>query len=179
MKVNLRFLAAGVALGGVAVLVGVSIVLLEGGDPVRGWPIEDARQFDQFSLFWLGEEFEGLPLTNIVHAKSEKVVIFVYGSCDPGREGGCAPPISLRIEPCSHEPPGRSLSLDSAGSPFDIRGAQAAFSRAGHLKVWTRDVTVSVYAERRLAVEAAGALRLLSEGPEGAEKELGPLGYPC
>ncbi len=162
-------------LAGTAVIVAVAIVVLESGDQtrsVRGWPIEDARQFDQFSLFWLGEEFEGLSLTNIVHAKSEKVVIFVYGSCDPGGEGGCAPPLSLRNEPCNQEPPG-------AGGPFEIRGAQAAFSSAGQLKVWTREVTVSVYAERGLALEAAGALRLLSEGPEGAEKDLDPLGYPC
>ncbi len=178
MKVNLRFLAGGVVLGGVAVLVGVSIVLLEGGDSVRGWPIEDARQFDQFSLFWLGEEFEGLPLRNIVNASSEKVVIFIYGSCNPRGEGGCAPPLSVRVEPCSHEPPGRSLSKDYAGSPYEIRGAQAVFV-GDHLRVWTRDVTVTIFAESGLATRAAGALRLVSEGPEGAEKDLEPLGYPC
>jgi len=179
MKVNLRFLVGGVVLGGIAVLVGVSFVVLYlGDDSVRGWPIEDARQFEEFSLFWLGDEYAGLPLTNIVHAKSEKVVIFVYGSCDPGGEGGCAPPLSVRIEPCSHEPPGRPLSRDYAGSPPEIRGAQTAFV-GGDLRVWTRDVTVTLFAERGLALEAAGALRLVTEGPEGAEKELEPLGYPC
>ena len=178
MKVNLRFLVGGVVLGGVAALVGVSIVLLEGGDSVRGWPIEDARQFDQFSLFWLGEEFEGLPLRRIVYASSEKVVIFIYGSCNPRGEGGCAPPLSVRIEPCSHAPRGRLLSKDYAGSPYEIRGAQTAFA-AGDLRVWTRDVTVTLFAEPGLAKEAANALRPVSEGPEGALKPLGPPGYPC
>lgn len=172
MKVNLRFLVGGVVLGGVAALVGVSIVLLEGGDSVSGWSIEDARQFDQFSLFWLGEEYEELPLTHISYASSEKVFLFVYGSCNPRGEGGCAPPLSLTIEPCNLEPPG-------GGGSFEIRGAQAAFSSAGQLKVWTREVTVSVFAEPGLDMRAAGALRLVSEGPEGAENELDPLGYPC
>ena len=172
MKVNLRFLVGGVVLGGVAVLVGVSIVVLEGADSVSGWPIEDARQFEQFSLFWLGEEYEELPLTHISYASSEKVFLFVYGSCNPRGGGGCAPPLSLTIEPCSHERP-------EAEAPFEIRGARAEFSRAGHLRVWTRDVTVTVFAEPGLAKEAANALRPVSEGPEGALKPLGPPGYPC
>ena len=172
MRVNLRFLVGGVILGGVAVMVGASIVVLEGADSVRGWPIEDAQQFDQFSLFWLGEEFEGLPLTDIVHAKTEKVVFFGYGSCKSSGEGGCALPLSLTIEPCNLEPHG-------GGDSFEIRGARAAFSRAGHLRVWTRDVTVTVFAAPELDMRAASALRLVSEGPEGALKPLGPPGYPC
>ncbi len=172
MTVNLRFLAGGVVLAGVAVLVGVSIVVLEGADSVSGWPIEEARQFDQFSLFWLGEEFEGLPLRRISFTSSEKVFLFVYGSCNPRGGGGCAPPLSLTITPCSHEP------LAGGGS-FEIRGAKAAFSKAGQLKVRTLEVTVSVFAEPGLAVEAANALRPVSEGPEGALKPLGPPGYPC
>ncbi len=172
MKVNLRFLVGGVVLGGVAVLVGVSIVVLEGADSVSGWPIEDAQQFDQFSLFWLGEEFEGLPLRRISYVSSEKVFLFVYGSCNPRGESGCAPPISLTIKPCNLEPHG-------GGASFEIRGARAAFSRAGQLKVWTREVTVSVFAEPGLAMRAANALRPVSEGPEGALKPLGPPGYPC
>ena len=159
-------------LGGVAVLVGVSIVLLEGADSVRGWPIEDARQFDKFSLFWLGEEFEGLPLRRIGYASGEKLFSFTYGSCNPRGEGGCAPPLSLTIKPCNLEP------LVGGGS-FEIRGAKAAFSKAGQLKVRTLEVTVSVFAEPGLAVEAANALRPVSEGPEGALKPLGPPGYPC
>ncbi len=172
MNVNLRFLVGGVVLGGVAVLVGVSIVLLEGGDSVSGWPIEDARQFDQFSLFWLGEEYEGLPLRRISYVSNEKVFLFVYGSCNPRGEGGCAPPLSLTIEPCNLEPHG-------GGGSFEIRGARAAFSNAGQLKVWTREVTVSVFAEPGLAMEAANALRPVSEGPEGALEPLEPPGYPC
>ncbi len=179
MKVNLRSLVGGVVAAGVAVVVGVSIVLLVWDDSANGWSIEDARQFDAFSLSWVGDEFEGLPLTAISFTESEKVFFFAYGSCDPGRDGGCAPPLSLTIEPCNLAPPGRYLSPGGPGVPFEIRGAQAAFSPAGQLRVWTREVTVAVFAEQGLALEAAGALRLLTEGPEGAEKELDPLGYPC
>ena len=179
MKVNLRILVGGVVLGGAAVLVGVSVVLLEGANSVRGWPIEDARQFDQFSLFWVGEEFEGLPLTNIVHAKTEKVVIFGYGSCKSSGDGGCLLPLSVSIEPCNHAPPGRYLSKPGARAPFEFRGARAQFDGAGELRVWTDDVTITVSAKAGLAMEAANALRPVSEGPEGALKPLGPPGYPC
>lgn len=30
--------------------------------PVSNWTIEDARNFDQFPLHWLGESYQGLPL---------------------------------------------------------------------------------------------------------------------
>ena len=179
MRVNLRFVVGGVVLGGVAVLVGVSIVLLEGADSVRGWPIEDARQFDQFPLFWLGEEFEGLPLRHISYAKTEKVVIFGYGSCKSSGDGGCRLPLSVRIEPCSHAPPGRYLSKPGARAPFEFRGARAQLDGAGVLRVWTHDVTIAVSAKAGLVMEAANALRPVSEGPEGVLKPLGPPGYPC
>jgi len=33
--------------------------------PVSNWTMEEARQFKQFPLYWLGEAYQGLPLTSI------------------------------------------------------------------------------------------------------------------
>lgn len=171
--------AAGAALLAASTAAGVSLALFASDGGQDGWSIDEARAFEGFTLLWVGDEYEGLPLRRIGYVSGEKVFLFTYGSCNPRGEGGCAPPLSVRIEPCNLAPPGRYLSPGGPGAPFEIRGVQAAFSPAGHLRVWTREVTVTLFAEQGLALEAAGALRLVSEGPEGAEKQLKPLGYPC
>ena len=160
-----------------AVVVGV-VVLSEGRDEGGGnWSIEDAREFDEFTLFWLGEEHQGLPLTDIIYAQGENVVIFIYGTCKPSSDSGCAPPLSLRIEPCTQSPPGRYASLPGAETAFEVRGAEAQF--AGHLRLWTRDVTLTIFAERGSAEKAVAALRTVAEGAEGVATPLGPATYPC
>src|SRR3972149_5328210 len=75
-----------------------SVSLLDGGGasaPPGGrarisWTVEDAKAFDEFPLYWLGESYEGLPLTDIIRYKfdpppemlgaySEDIVLFIYG----------------------------------------------------------------------------------------------------
>ena len=67
--------------------------------PVPGdgeWSIEEARAFDEFTLYWLGETYSGLPLTEISRytydappgqVGSEDTVLFIYGTCTPVGEG--------------------------------------------------------------------------------------------
>ena len=112
-------------------------------------------EFDEFTLFWLGETYQGLPLTDTVYAESEKVVLFVYGTCDPGHEEGCAPPLSLRVEPCVQSPPGSSVQ--------------------GDRRVWTRDVTITISAVQVPAEQVRKALRPVSRGSEDA---VAPLDSP-
>jgi hypothetical protein len=160
----------------VAAAVIAAVVLLEGGDGVGGnWTIEDARAFDEYPVYWLGEEFDGLPLTNISYTHRENTVFFAYGDCEPPKDGGCAPPLEIIIEPCRQNPPGRyATSLDSL---VEIRGAKAALQR--EFVLWTGEVAVTIFAERELAVEAANALVSVRDGPEAAAKPLEPPGRPC
>jgi len=46
------------------------------------WTVEEARQFDDFPLYWLGDEYDGLPLTRTYKLRSPAIpdtVGFVYG----------------------------------------------------------------------------------------------------
>src|SRR2546425_5975873 len=81
----------------------------ENGD----WSVDQAKQFCKFQLYWLGEEYEGLPLTKIERHistvptrvpsyEAEDILLFVYGSCQAKPDSGCPEPVSVRVEPyCS------------------------------------------------------------------------------
>ena len=56
-----------------------------------------ARAYDRFPLYWVGEEFEGLPLVHVDARPESDIVAFVYGDCDPPPEGGCSPPLQIQI----------------------------------------------------------------------------------
>lgn len=189
----MRFALIGAAL---AVVVGtavvVSIVLLGDGDDTGrgGWTIEDARQFEGFSLYWLGDSYEGLPLTEIIRYRhdpetpipakeAEDTVIFIYGSCTPPREGGCVPPLSLSMEPCRIKPPGHFSPRMRLGEPFEVRGALVWNIGGDHFRIWTRDVSIAIFTEPASQMDVANQLRLVTEGPEGALKPLGPPDPGC
>jgi hypothetical protein len=66
------------------------------------WTIEEARQWDKYPLFWLGENYEGFPLTAI---RREPVVEFIYGTGVYHDSSSWSAPIAIRVEPqCSHPP---------------------------------------------------------------------------
>ncbi len=56
--------------------------------PVSNWTVEDARQFDEFPLYWLGETYQGLPLTSMrisgpAYTHNYVNVSFIYGEPSP------------------------------------------------------------------------------------------------
>ena len=119
------------------------------------WTIEEAQRFTEFALYWVGEEFRGLPLTDIYRFDSrsndppvlhpESSVTFMYGTCKPPgglfAEGGCSPPIQIIVQPyCA------TADLHLERSPFrenaEISSAEIDSTRF----VWTGDVAVTIYA---------------------------------
>ena len=65
------------------------------------------------------------------------------------------------------------------GAPFQVRGALAE-QISGDLRIWTGEVSVKIFTEGSAAqVEAVEKLRLISEGPEGAQRTLGPPTATC
>jgi hypothetical protein len=161
------------------------------------WTIEDAQQFREFPLYWLGESYEGLPLTDIVRAKyeyevhpqavkfvgqevmKEDLVGFVYGTCDPGNDGGCAPPLVIRVEPYCVNPNLKVKKAFTPGPPFDIRGALAQ-EEAGKLVVKT-DVAVTISGaeirgDNALAIRAANDLQAVAAGGPLRSDPLPPSG---
>jgi hypothetical protein len=153
------------------------------------WTVEDAKQFKEFPLYWLGESYEGMPLTKIIRyrydpeppippTEAENIVLFIYGSCTPGPESGCAPPLSIRVEPYCMKPPER-FAPAVRGEPLEVRGAPAE-QISGDLRIWTGEVSIKIFTDGLAAqVEAAEKLRLISEGPEGAQSTLGPPDVRC
>jgi hypothetical protein len=186
--VRLAFMGvtAVVAVGGTS--AGVTLAVLDGADDTGGWTIEEAREFEGFSLYWVGDSYEGLPLTRIIGyrydpeppvpaVEAESSVSFIYGDCDPPPDGGCPPPLAVVVEPCRMNRPGR-FAPSVRGGPFEIRGARAEYV-SGDLRIWTGDVYISIFAISASHMEVANQLRLVSEGPEGASKPLGPPNPGC
>jgi hypothetical protein len=67
----------------------------------------EAEDFDEFDLYWLGPDYQGLNLQRITHTPQSQEVTFIYGSCriPPGEDGGCAVPLSVRVQPlCKIQP---------------------------------------------------------------------------
>ena len=156
--------------------------------PERGpWTIEEARAFDEFALYWAGEEFSGFALSEIRRHRSpagvsepENKMTFLYGTCEPPgglfSEGGCSPPLSIIVQPyCerAHPYPERT--------PF--RGeAQTSPSEEGSVYVWTGDAAIKIYAwgVPGGAPSVADALVSINGmGPTSPDDPLPPVSAEC
>jgi hypothetical protein len=137
----------------------------------------DARAFDRFALYSVGDSFENLPLHAITRRDdaphpAERVradyVGFVYGDCVASDEQGCPPPLEIQVWPACE----RSIadySLTPTGDPLPhestfVRGAPAAWFEDGlRLEVYSGDVTVVVFGVDHAQIgRAAAALRAVN-----------------
>jgi hypothetical protein len=127
-----------------------------GGD--SGVDIDELRASGA-PLYWLGEEFDGLPL---VHASARG---FIYGDCDPSTDTGCAPPLQLQHWPLAQRHP--SKFTVTPGTPTSCtRGTVgstrvASFPTTGGLEVYVGRTVVVVFAEWQRTLRAVKALRPL------------------
>ena len=135
------------------------------------WTVEDARAFQEFPIYWVGERFGEWGLSSVIRYEyeppagstresAESTVVFIYGRCEiePGVEGGCPPPLSIRIEPYCGARPDLVSDVVKQGEVFPFRGAQAQ-RMIGHLRIWTDDVSISVFGEEDVVTQAAQELR--------------------
>jgi len=128
------------------------------GTPVAAEKIQTARDFKGFPLYWLGESFESLALTN-AHIVPEALaptldeVRFIYGTCTPPPGGeGCALPLDILVEPLCFTPPER-IGVTRADAQ-DFRGAKALWI-GDHLRIWTGDTTIAIFGYPRERIQAA------------------------
>jgi hypothetical protein len=119
------------------------------------------QSFDGFPVYYLGESFEDLALAEAPPAGD--VASFVYGSCEPSGDTGCAPPLEVQVWPaCMRNPASYELA---PGMPLPhredtVRAVPAAFYEDGsRLELSTGSVTVVIFGERDQIVRAAEALR--------------------
>lgn len=146
--------------------------------------------FDDFELYWLGTEFDGLQLSGIVREVEPgtadepigtDLMNFLYGDCDAG--GGCPFPLVVQLWPACR----RNVSVyEFAGRPMPydavhVRGVPGAsfdrLSARSRLELYTGKVTVVLFGDSPERVEkAAEGLRaiggLAGEGTPGPGERL-------
>jgi hypothetical protein len=137
--------------------------------------LEQAREFDEFPLYYAGERVDELPLVAILRrTDTANFVSFVYGDCTPAEyDQGCAPPAEIQVWPRASRGLG-SYDVSVPGTPtperMTIRGVPAAFFDDGtRLEVFAGPSTVVIFAESRqrtLAITAA--LRCVQDTVPGA-----------
>ena len=135
-------MSRGVSLGAAA-LWAVSLAGCSGSTQTVTVPKQDpdvdaARQFTAYPLYWVGERFEGVSLTQVSIDKSN--VTFIYGTCTltlPA-DGGCGPTLQIQIWP-------RCIELAAAESGLRIRGAPLNYSYGGDPLLNTNRVEVRVF----------------------------------
>ena len=137
---RIRLVAAGLAIAAVAAVVGSACGGGGGGGGgVRGnWSINDAKEFSDYSLYWVGEKFEGQSLSEIFYdagdiAPTDEDVLFSYGSCRRNRfSGECEYPLWIQTKPRRAGPPPNfpaSLRIQKGDVVVTIGGSYASLVR--------------------------------------------------
>jgi hypothetical protein len=120
--------------------------------------LQEIRDLPGPPPYFVGEEFEDLPLTAILgHAPP---LTFVYGDCEVprGSDGGCAPPLEVQVWPLKRRPPG-SISTMIECRRVTVRGVPGAFF-GSDLDLYVGNQTVVIFADSQArALRAAEALR--------------------
>ncbi len=120
------------------------------GPQGRDLTVPELQSFADFPIYWLGTQHGPYPLERIIRSvftpgsgspsKAENLVLIVYGECTPVREEGCSPPLTIRIEPACNS---RPEAARAEGPDFEIRAATVGHV-GGQIRIWTRDVTITV-----------------------------------
>jgi hypothetical protein len=135
----------------------------------------ELRNFEDYPVYYLGESFEGLPLT--AELPGDTAVSLVYGSCEPSEDTGCAPPLEVQVWPaCKRNPSTYELApgIPMPRQEDTIRRVPAAFYEDGfRLELSTGSVTVVIFGEHEQIVRAAQALRGLNSS-QAPEEDLPP-----
>lgn len=162
------------------VVVGVAVAIAGAAVAARGdvlaeeaLPSDVARyqDFRPFELYYPGLEFEGLPLVHVEERNDTPTaeeplvgrwVTFVYGECEPGVEGRCAPPLQVQVWPASLR--NRDVQPFAPDREPDVRGVPAAFY-GDRLELETGRSTVVLFgSDRAQLLRAASALRGINVG---------------
>lgn len=145
--------------------------------------IDDVRQYRDYPIYWIGESFEGLPLTTLAtfdgpHWRSgerRREVTFDYGRCKiVGGAEGCAIPLTVSSYPFCEVPFDIS---DLLASERTVREATVHSDQAGqHVLVWSGEVVVLIQAGKVDQADRAVdvVVRLNVPGTASAAESLGP-----
>ncbi len=159
---------------------------------------DNAREYDSAPVLWLGDKFDAdgdgepeMPISAFTaHAVNERApiidsglvpvtesVFLAYGQCElPRREGGCAEPIQIVIEP--------PCGLFPEGAPHieSIRGVETLGFAEGQLTLRAAEFTVTIFAvsndeAKRIATALYGANDAAAGIAPGSDFTPQPPGY--
>jgi len=138
--------------------------------------VNELHTFDTFPIWWLGEEYQGEQLSDVI--ENDTSVSFLYGSCQPSRDGGCAPPYQVVVERCE---PAMPTPVTLKGEPEVFRGAAyQEFVDSGHARLLTDDVMITLFIAAPSKVrDAAAELRSLNLTPAIEHGALMPPPRAC
>ena len=147
---------------------------------------EFASAFQDFPLYWLGLEFQGLPLSDITRSyrlhltPPENYIHLMYGTCTPAPEAGCRAPLQISVEPYCDALRGGSAPAAPEDDVLQVRSVSVQFA-AGALWLWTGDVfvRVSAYPEEQMLAAAEALVAANGQGPATADQPLPPLDSDC
>jgi len=120
------------------------------------WTLADARTFNEYPVYYLGQEYQGLPLVQVIRIdwpgsfpddpelnRPDHEVIFIYGDCTiPPGEESCPVPLSVSVRPESEVL--YEAVKGKAGPPGCVRGAKVQALKSGAIQAWTGDITIVV-----------------------------------
>jgi len=145
---------------------------------------EETEAFQDFSLYSLGESFEGLALTSITHRDdpvepNEPVranyVGYIYGDCSIAQgDEACAPPLEVQVWPACIRNQSTYKLTPTPGSQLPhtdvvVRGAPGAVYEEGHrLELYTGAETVVIFGDDQAQLfRAADSLASVNGGGIG------------
>jgi hypothetical protein len=125
----------------------------------------DATSFDEFPLLSLGDEFEGLPLTHVVHqvggpSGDQQMITFIYGDCVmKNPDTPCPAPLQVT----NYSSCGPDIASQTLRDQIEVRGvATRHYGPHGHLFLKTQSskaiIISSALDNEDQAVRAARAL---------------------
>jgi hypothetical protein len=133
--------------------------------PAASVDVSGLRSAEAPPAYWLGERFDGLPLSEIVGGVGRPTL--VYGTCEvpPGSDGGCSPPLQLQHWPVSERSPSRFQVAPGQRTSCRLLAepnvTAAIFATTGGVEVYLGDRVVVLFGEANLVRKAMAELRPL------------------
>jgi hypothetical protein len=182
---------------GIAPVAQAEPVLQGSGDMT----VEEAVAFQEYPVFWVGPDFNGMPITSVDRMKSSlppevsqllarpvpdtDSLDIVYGDCTPtGTPPTCVLPLQIQSTPYCLRPASLAAPEVLEGEPFELRGATAQWVGPGRntLVLYTGESTVTIIATagEATALEMAQSLYAANGlGPLSRGERLGPVTVAC
>lgn len=135
--------------------------------------VAEAAQMREMPLFWLGREFEGLPLISI-SGDGRFEATFIYGDCRARSDEGCSPPVQIQtVKMCRPR-----ISSSAMARLRTLRGVRAG-EQGGGLALLSRAVEIRIFGDGGgRGTRAAQAMRAVNPDAPGAVGSAEPLPPP-